>query len=119
GEGRRGIDPEKEEALPSFPDPIPGERALSREGRVLRDPRTQEGEDVDREHRENVRPDASHDGPLEDPRGNGRHRDEARGILRLEELGRGALSGANGVRYRDGRRRGALRGEPRAAGVRP
>ena len=49
----------------------------------------------------------------------GRHRHQAGGLLRLEELGRGAFPGADGVGHGHGRRRGALRGEPRAARIRP
>ena len=75
-----------------LPRAQPGQRALRPPGTGYFEMkgRTQ-GAHAHRQHGQDLRPDAQDDGPVQGAGRDRRHRHQARGLLRLQELGRGAL----------------------------
>ena len=118
-EDRPREDPQAPEAGAEVPGAQPGERGLPAQGGLLPDPRQEEGAHADGGHGQDLRPDPAHDGVLQGAGRDRRHRHQARGLLRVEELGGGAVQRAARERRGDGGRRGAVRHQPRAARLHP
>ncbi len=122
GRARARLDPQARPAGAQVPRARALERPLRRQGRLLRDRPRAQGARAHGEHGQELRADAAPDVALEGDGRERRPRDEARGLLRQQELGRLQVQRAARVGHGHGRHRGARepgRDHARAAALLP